>query len=214
VLAYLWGSWPRQRRHGVGTGWLVLVSVCDQPGASSSPSEWSLPDLDGSRSAQVIVGVHGSLTSLAALRIAVQEARDRSAVLLAVIAWSPVGGELAYRRAPCPPLLRVWRENARQQLVTAFDEALGGYPRGVEIRSLVARGEAGRVLVHVAAGIAELLVVGSGRRQPLGRRWQGPTARYCLAHADGPVLITPPPELLDADRLIRRHWIVKTARQP
>jgi nucleotide-binding universal stress UspA family protein len=171
-----------------------------------------MPEFDGSRSPQVVVGVHGSLTSLAALRVGLQEARDRSAVLVPVLAWSPVGGELAYRRAPCVPLLMVWRENANQQLVTAFDEALGGYPPDVEVRPRVMRGEAGPVLVHVAADIGHVLVVGSGRRRVLGRRWQGPTARYCLAHAASPVLLVPPPELLyDADRLGRWHWANKLA---
>jgi len=166
-----------------------------------------MPDGDGSRSAQVVVGVHGSLTSLAALRAGVQEARDRSAVLVPVLAWSPVGGELAYRRAPCMPLLQVWRQHAMEQMATAFDEAFGGYPNDVEVRSRVVRGEAGPVLAHVAADVGSLLVVGSGRRRVLGRRWHGPIARYCLAHAACPVLLVPPPELLhDADRLARRHW--------
>jgi nucleotide-binding universal stress UspA family protein len=170
-------------------------------------SESSMSDLGGSRPAHVIVGVHGSLTSLAALRVALQEARDRSAVLVPVLAWSPVGGEYAYRRAPCGPLLKVWRENASQRLVTAFDEALGGYPHDVEVRPHVIRGEAGSVLAQVAADIGNLLVIGSGRRRMLSRRWQGPTARYCLAHATCPVLLVPPPELLyDADRLARRRW--------
>jgi nucleotide-binding universal stress UspA family protein len=141
------------------------------------------------------------------LRVALQEARDRSAALVPVLAWVPVGGELAYRQTPCPPLLRVWRDNANQQLVTAFDEALGGYPRDVEVRPLIIRGVAGRVLVHVAADNGGLLVIGSGRHRLLGRRWNGPTARFCLAHATGPVLLVPPPELLhDADRLPWRRW--------
>ena len=170
--------------------------------------EASMPDVDPSTAPQVVVGVHGSLTSLAALRVALQEARDRSAALVPVLAWVPVGGELAYRQRPCPPLLRVWRDNARQQLVTAFDEALGGYPQGVEVRPQIVRGVAGQVLVQVAAGNGSLLVIGSGRRRLMGRRWNGATARFCLAHATAPVLLVPPPELLhDADRLTWRRWV-------
>jgi nucleotide-binding universal stress UspA family protein len=163
---------------------------------------------DGQAFVKIIVGVHGSLTSLAALRVALQEARDRRAVLVPVLAWIPMGGELAYRRVPCPPLLRVWRENARQQLATAFDEGLGGYPDDVEVRPAVVRGQAGPVLVSVADDADSVLVLGAGRRRVLGRRWRGATARYCLAHAAGPVLLVPPPELLrDAGRLNRRPWV-------
>jgi nucleotide-binding universal stress UspA family protein len=173
-----------------------------------------MPEWDESRSAQVVVGVHGSLTSLAALRVGLQEARDRSAVLVPVLAWSPVGGELAYRRAPCVSLLKVWRDNANQQLATAFDEAFGGYPHDVEVQPRVVRGEPGAVLVHVAAGSSNVLVVGTGRRQVWGRRWQGPIARYCLAHATCPLLLVPPPELLhDADRQSLRHWASKARGQ-
>jgi nucleotide-binding universal stress UspA family protein len=170
----------------------------------------SMSDLDRPRPARVVVGVHGSLTSLAALRMALQQARDRSAVLMPVLAWTPVGGELAYRRAPCVQLLHVWREAADQRLATAFDEAFGGYPEDVEVQPHVVRGTAGEVLVHVAAAADNLLVVGSGHRRLLSRRWQGPTARYCLARASCPVVLVPPPALLhDTDRLIRRRRVNK-----
>jgi hypothetical protein len=52
-------------------------------------------DVRHSESAHVVVGVNGSVTSLAALRVARQQARDRDAVLMPVLAWVPVGGELA-----------------------------------------------------------------------------------------------------------------------
>jgi hypothetical protein len=78
----------------------------------------------------VIVGVSGSVRSLAALRVAVAEARRVGALLLPVLAWSPVGGEVAYRRGPCPPLLRVWEQMAGERMRTAFDEAYGGRPPG------------------------------------------------------------------------------------
>src|SRR6266481_7442063 len=61
---------------------------------------------------RVIAGVHGSVRSLAALHVAAAEARAAGAVLLPVLAWSPVGGEAAYRRAPCRILLRVWEDTA------------------------------------------------------------------------------------------------------
>jgi nucleotide-binding universal stress UspA family protein len=160
-----------------------------------------------SESTHIVVGVHGSLTSLAALRVARQEARDRDAILVPVLVWAPVGGELAYRRAPCAPLLQVWRQNAHQRLANAFDEAFGGYPGDVIVRPEVRRGEIGETLVQAAAGDGDLLVIGSGHRRVFRRRLHGPAARYCLAHATCPVLLVPPPDLMyDAGRLARRRW--------
>jgi nucleotide-binding universal stress UspA family protein len=49
---------------------------------------------------RVVVGVHGSLGSLQALRYAANEARDRDTPLVAIIAWLPPGGDLAERRYP------------------------------------------------------------------------------------------------------------------
>jgi nucleotide-binding universal stress UspA family protein len=164
-------------------------------------------DVCRSEPTQVVVGVHGSLTSLAALRMARQEARDRHAILVPVLAWSPVGGEVAYRRAPCPEMLQLWRKQANERLANAFDEAFGGHPCDVVVRSEVCRGEAGATLVQAAAGDGDLLVVGAGHRRLLHRRLHGPTARYCLAHAACPVVLVPPPELIyDAERLRRRRW--------
>jgi nucleotide-binding universal stress UspA family protein len=144
----------------------------------------------------VVVGVHGSVTSLAALRIARQQARDRDAVLMPVLAWGPVGGELAYLRAPCAPLLQVWRREANQRMANAFEEAFGGYPADVEVRPQVVRGQPGSLRVQAAEDDGALLVIGSGHRRLLRRRWHGPTARYCLAHATCPVVLVPPPDLM------------------
>lgn len=158
-------------------------------------------------SRRVVVGVHGSVTSLAALRSGLQQARAVDAVLVPVLAWSPVGGELTYRKAPCPQLLEIWRRNAVDRMRTAFDEALGGVPTDVDVQAQLVRGEPGPALVRVASGAADLLVVGAGRRSVLGRRIPSATARYCVRHATGPVVLVPPPELLShTDSLSRLGW--------
>jgi nucleotide-binding universal stress UspA family protein len=133
---------------------------------------------------------------LSALRAALNHACDRQSVLVPVLAWHPVGGELAYRRAPCPELLRLWRQHAVERLAEAFDQALGGYPTEVEVQPEIIRGAAGAALVQTACGDGDLLVVGSGHRRLGQRRVSGPTTRYCLTHARCPVLLVPPPELL------------------
>jgi nucleotide-binding universal stress UspA family protein len=158
----------------------------------------------GSR--RVVVGVSGSLRSLGALRTAVAEARAACAAVLAVLAWAPAGGELAYARAPCPVLLRLWEQAAVQRMRDAFDEAFGGLPDGVAVRRTVVRGSPGPTLVELADRRDDLLVVGYGGRSRLGCAIHGTVTRYCMAHARCPVLAVPPPELIKELRPWHHHW--------
>ncbi|MFI9271468.1 universal stress protein [Kitasatospora sp. NPDC052896] len=146
--------------------------------------------------ARVIVGVSGSLNSLTALHRAVDEARARRAVLVPVLAWTPVGGEANYRVHPCPHLLRAWEQAAVERLERAFDDAFGGFPTGVELDPLVIRGETGPALVQFADRPDDLLVVSTGRQGGLRRLLHGSVSRYCLAHATCPVVAVPPSALL------------------
>jgi nucleotide-binding universal stress UspA family protein len=155
---------------------------------------------------RIVVGVHGSLGSLQALRWAAGEAREREVPLVPVIAWVPPGGDLAERGHPAPYLRRLWQEAARTRLLAAFDEALGGMPDDLRVHGRVERGETGPVLVDVASEPGDLLVIGTGRRSPLGRALRRSTGRYCLAHAQCPVLAVPPSALMDElTRGWRRH---------
>jgi nucleotide-binding universal stress UspA family protein len=158
----------------------------------------------GSR--RVIAGVSGSLRSLGALRAGVAEAQSARAPLLAVLAWAPAGGEIAYRRGPCPLLLRLWEQEACERLRDAFDQAFGGLPEGVAVRQLVVRAPPGPALVELADRRDDLLVVGYGGRSRLGYVVHGAVTRYCMAHARCPVLTAPPPELIRELRPRRHHW--------
>jgi nucleotide-binding universal stress UspA family protein len=152
-----------------------------------------------SENVRVVVGVSGSLGSLAALHRAVEEARRLDAVLVPVLAWHPVGGEFAYRSHPCPPLLAVWEQAARKRLHAAFEQCFGGYPAGLRIHPVVVRDEQpGHALVRVADRAADVLIVGTGRRGRLARLFHGSVSRHCLAHARCAVTAVPPSELLDA----------------
>lgn len=145
---------------------------------------------------RVVVGVHGSVGSLQALRRAVAEARSRDAAVCSVIAWQPPGGEATNRRAPCPPsLLRVYQDDAAQRLRTAWDEALGGVPVGLAVQLVAVRGRVGDVLVRAADRQDDLLVVGAGRRGRLRRMFPSSVTRYCVTHAGCGVLAVPPPML-------------------
>ncbi len=145
---------------------------------------------------RVVVGVSGSLHNLAALHRAVGEARRRDAELLAIVAWTPPGGEVAYRRSPCPPLLTAWAKAAADSLEQAFQNAFGGHPEGVRLQMATVRGEAGAALTELADRPDDLLVIGAGRRGRLQRVFHGGVTRYCLAHAKCDVLAVPPSELM------------------
>jgi nucleotide-binding universal stress UspA family protein len=154
---------------------------------------------------RVIAGVSGSVRSLAALRVGAAEARSAGAELLPVLAWTPPGGELAYARSPCPLLLRVWEQEARERLRIALDEAFGGMPGGLVVHPVIVRGPPGPALVGTADRPDDLLVVGCGRRGWLGRVVHGAVSRYCLAHVGCPVLAVPAPEMIRELRS-RHHW--------
>ena len=159
--------------------------------------------VDGGR---VIAGVSGSLRSLGALRAGVEEARLTGAPLMAVLAWEPAGGELAYRRAPCPILLKLWQHAAVERLTSAFHDAFGGIPQDVTVRMLVVRGKAGPFLVDFADQPDDLLVVGCGGGRWLRNSLHGSVTRYCIAHAHCPVLTIPPPELIRQVRSRPHRW--------
>ncbi|MFC5643842.1 universal stress protein [Kitasatospora cinereorecta] len=166
-----------------------------------------------SEQSRVLVGVTDTLSSLAALCRAVEEARIRGAVLVPVTAWS---SEEALR--PTSELERA----AHGRLDTAFEQAFGGCPDDLVIRPLVVRDAPGPALVRAARRPDDLLVLGCGHR---GRRQHArvsATVRYCRAHAGCPVLVVSPTELLDSLELAVRtgsqsaaaRWIrpVATAR--
>jgi nucleotide-binding universal stress UspA family protein len=155
---------------------------------------------------RIIVGVHGSLGSLQALRYAADEARQRDVPLLPVTAWVPPGGDLAERRHSSPYLRKVWRDDAWKRLWAAFDAGLGGVPADVLVEPQIARGETGPVLVHAADQPDDLLIIGTGRRAGLGRMVHRSVSRYCLAHAKCPVLAVPPSALMDEVGHGLRSW--------
>jgi nucleotide-binding universal stress UspA family protein len=154
---------------------------------------------------RILVGVHGSLGSLQALRYATEEARRLQVRLVPVIAWVPPGGDLAERRQPVYSLRRVWRDAAAVRLLESFDQALGGVPADLDVGPEVIRGPAGPVLTEVAVQPGDLLVVGTGRRGVL-RRLRRSVSRYCLAHASCPVIAVPPSDLMDEASRHRHLW--------
>ncbi|MFJ8475229.1 universal stress protein [Kitasatospora sp. NPDC094011] len=159
---------------------------------------------------RVVVGVSGSLGSLAALHRGVAEARDRGAELWPVLAWEPPGGEHGYRRSPCPPLLAAARDAAERRLDEALEAAFGADGPGVTMQPVVIRGDTGPALVHVADRSDDLLVLGRSGGL-LRRRLRRSVSAHCARAAGCPVLTVPVPALLhdlhDLEALHRRaRW--------
>jgi nucleotide-binding universal stress UspA family protein len=161
---------------------------------------------------RVLVGITGSLANLAALHVAVAQARQADVPLVAIRAWLPVGGEIAYRRAPCPGLLQVWRQQARETIAGAFADAFGGIPADLDVNCMTIRGESGPALVAAADHTNDLLVVGSHRGALTNFRF-GSVDHHCLAHAPCPVLAVPPPEMMGELRPNRGWWRARARRR-
>ena len=148
---------------------------------------------------RVIVGASGSPGSLRALRHAEDLARRSDATLIPLLAWVPPGGDLAARQ-PCPAMVRIWHDAAWQRLWDTLETAWGMVPVDLAVLPAVQRGQPGPVLVGLAGRPGDLLVVGAGRRGSLAWLGHGRVGRYCLAHAQCPVLAVPPATLDQAGR--------------
>ncbi|MFC5995107.1 universal stress protein [Pseudonocardia hispaniensis] len=139
---------------------------------------------------RVIVGVTGSLTNLRALRMAVDQTRQRDAVLYAVQVWEPDRTETPSGAEPTsgifPRVLHVHK---------AFTEALGGLPRDVDVRLVVVEGQPKVRLARLADKDTDLLVVGASTRSWRRLRLGDSVAAYCTRHARCPVLVVPPHEM-------------------
>lgn len=151
---------------------------------------------------RVVVGVSGSPHSLQALRFGVELAHGLDATLMPVIAWEPPGGDSAAR--PYPRYVTdEWADTAESRLLTAFDQALGGPPTDLRTEPHVVRGRPGQVLVALADGADDFLVIGKGRPGILRRAWCGSVTRHCLAHATCTIITIAPTALAsDAGRLL------------
>jgi nucleotide-binding universal stress UspA family protein len=142
----------------------------------------------------IVVGVDGSDASRVALRWAAEEARLRSAHLVAIHAWSfvpvaPLGdaGVLAMPAGDLPGQLEAESEAATTTLDEALADAVSG-GSGIEVDRRVVEGDAGEVLVAEAAK-ADLVVVGSHGRTGLKAALLGSVSRHVVDHATCPVVV-------------------------
>lgn len=155
---------------------------------------------------RLIVGTSGSPGSLHALRYAEGLARPHGAVLVPVLAWDTPGGDYVERATPSGQLRQEWHILASQKLQDALIAVWGEDPGDPLVEPHVERGPAGWVLVNLARRPGDVLVVGAGRRGGLARMAFSKVSRYCLAHAQCPVIAIPPPALACELRHSRLAW--------
>jgi nucleotide-binding universal stress UspA family protein len=156
---------------------------------------------------RLIVGASGSPGSLVALRYGEVLARAHHAVLIPVLAWELPGGEHAVRVQSSGDQRQEWRNLACQQLRDALIAVWGDVPQDPLVQPHLERGPAGWVLVNLARRPGDVLVVGAGRRGALARMAFSRVSRYCLAHAQCPVLAIPPPKLARELAHGRLAWV-------
>jgi nucleotide-binding universal stress UspA family protein len=121
---------------------------------------------------RIVVGVDGTPNSLAALRRAVYQARERGACL-DIVYVIPAGSNEAAEASGYEMLDISVRQVAPQ--------GLGG-----PAHRIVARGEPAEILVRCSAG-ADLLVIGARIHSEYGNLLGGDVVPYCLSRASCPV---------------------------
>ena len=142
----------------------------------------------------IVVGIDGSDASREALRWAAEEARLRSAPLVAVYAWSfippqTIGdpGLLAVPAGDFPGQLEAEREAASGALEAAVADALAAAP-GIEVEQRLVEGDPGDALVKESVS-AQLVVVGSHGRSGIQAALLGSVSRHVTTHAACPVVV-------------------------
>jgi nucleotide-binding universal stress UspA family protein len=152
--------------------------MAGEPSVTAGGSQGVLP---------IVVGVHGTAASDAAVDWAVTEARLRRATVRLVLARNPA----ASRRAPYARPAAPGADDADAvQLAEAAVRAARLLPPGW-VTSELAVGLPARVLADRAAG-AGLLVLGAARPAGYPPGALGPIARACLRHPPCPVVIVAP----------------------
>jgi nucleotide-binding universal stress UspA family protein len=137
----------------------------------------------------VVVGTDGSEGSLAAVRVAAEEARLRQGELVVICAWHPpvVGSIPAYGvGAPVADTLAELRQALEDTLAV---EGLGP-DADLEVRAVVVQDNAARALLDAAAE-ADLVVVGTRGHGGFAGLVLGSVSHQVVSHAPCPVMVVP-----------------------
>jgi nucleotide-binding universal stress UspA family protein len=136
----------------------------------------------------VVVGVDGSESSKAALRLAAQEARWRQVSLVAVTAYEPpIGTPVGGYPAASLHTSEEERATAESELRDTVHRELGDQAGETDLR--VSPGLAGRVIIEAARQTqAQLIVLAASPGKSV---LPGTVSQYVLLKAECPVLIVP-----------------------
>jgi nucleotide-binding universal stress UspA family protein len=134
----------------------------------------------------IVVGVDGSVCSLAAAEFAAQEAAFREARLLVVAAWDLPPNALLIEGA-VPGFLDRFREDAESVAQDAVSRVTGLHPH-VTCQTRVVQGHPGRVLVEEAQE-AILVVVGNRGRGGFASLVLGSVSQQVVLHAPCSVVV-------------------------
>lgn len=133
------------------------------------------------KESRVVVGIDGSECSKAALRWAVDYAARNELSLVLVTAWHwpmSYGVPVAYDGFDPEEDARKVVEAAKADASLSVDQ----------VRTVIAQGQPGDVLVDAAQG-AKLLVIGTRGHGGLAGALLGSTSSYCVHHAVCPVTV-------------------------
>ncbi len=141
---------------------------------------------------RIVVGIDGSVESLAALAWAMREAQLREATLDVVHAWSYPVGTYIDGLTPVPSFGRPQFIEIATQVV---DDACKGLDTSrVELHRIVEEGPAASRLLETARG-ATMLVVGSRGRGGFAGLLLGSVSQQCAHHARSPIVIVRDPRI-------------------
>jgi nucleotide-binding universal stress UspA family protein len=132
----------------------------------------------------IVVGVHGTTASDAAVDWAAREARRRRAAVHLVLARDPASLHRAPYAGPADPAAG----QAPARVLASAASRTAGLLSRARVTSEVADGLPARVLLDRAAGAA-LLVLGATRPAGDPAAALGPVTRACLRHSPCPVVI-------------------------
>ena len=142
---------------------------------------------DAASATRILLATDLSAASGAATQEALRLASALQAELLVVSVIDPA--------TDVGPGWRLSRSDQRREARTAAAQHLvaTGRRRGVRTSFLVWEGEAGPAIVEAAASEgADLIIVGSHRRGPVGRILLGSVSEHVVRNARCPVLVVPP----------------------
>jgi nucleotide-binding universal stress UspA family protein len=137
----------------------------------------------------IVVGVDGSEGSARALQFALDEARLRGANLKAVSAWHVPAIVYEAGWVPAELDLDEYPKFAQEALAKALADG-GAETSGIEVTTVISKGQAADVLCAEAKG-ADLLVVGSRGLGGFRGLMLGSVSQQCAHHAPCPIAIVP-----------------------